>query len=67
MDCGNIEKFIGNVHESGLAYIYQDLNAKNNDTLSWIYLLSDKKWSYTSRPYRCYYCGSKNIRKLKAS
>lgn len=68
MDCGNTDKFIGKVNEKGLAYIYQTLNDnKKSGELSWIYILSNDRWRANSKPEKCYYCGSKNIRRLKAS
>lgn len=67
MKCGNTEKFIGVVSEKGTAYIYQTArNRHDKEELRWIYILSKNSWTASSRPQVCYYCGSKNIKRLKA-
>jgi len=70
LDCGNTEKFVGYAEEKGKAYIYQDFSknsSKNNcqDDCSWVYIISDNNWKGSVNAYKCFYCNSKKIIKIK--
>ena len=70
LDCGNTEKFIGYAEEKGNVYIYQDHYKNQNknsyqDEYSWVYIISDNKWKGSVNVYKCFYCNSKKIIKIK--
>jgi hypothetical protein len=62
LNCGNIEKFIGYAEEKGNAFIYQDhLIKKEENKLSWVYLISDNNWYSNININKCFFCNSDKI------
>lgn len=69
LDCGNTDKFTGIVTEKGNAYIYQNPNdsiISGNSSLSWAYIISDKRWKGSPRIKKCFFCKSSRIKKVKS-
>jgi hypothetical protein len=64
MNCGNTEKFFGHAEENGDVIIYKNDFNDDTETYNWIYKVSENNWNSKLVIESCYFCHSKNIKKL---